>query len=168
MSIGLYIITSEEFQEFIKNDDFESLNELLQKGYSQKELLQYLKNMGINAKEINPNEKIFYIDDDQFSLSFQIIKTLNNDTINKYLKYMKTKSCYCYEVIIEKPDIFYSEFLSYLKSYNVSFEIWKIWEDLYEPENIKIFNFQSISEQNLKIIIENNCYINPILGRFCL
>ena len=38
MSIGLYIVANEEFQEITKDDDFKTLDELLQIGYSKKEL----------------------------------------------------------------------------------------------------------------------------------
>ena len=60
MSIGLYIVANEEFQEITKDDDFKTLDELLQIGYSKKELVDFLENMGIDAKEINHNEKVIY------------------------------------------------------------------------------------------------------------
>ena len=61
---------------------------------------------------------------------------------------------------------FYFDFSEYLKDYDFSFEIWKIWEDLYEPENVKVLDFVSISQENLKMIVEDNSYTFPIVGRF--
>jgi hypothetical protein len=167
MSIGLYIVVNKELQELTREDDFHSLNELLHEGYSKKELINTLKNLGIDGKEINPDDKIFCIDIMDSSISFQIVRDLGGNTINKYLSYMESKSIYCYEIVIDDLERFYPEFMNYLKTVDFPFEIWKIWEDLYEPDDIKVFNFANISERHLKMIIEDNTYVNPILGRFC-
>ena len=163
MSIGLYIVANEEFQEITKDDDFKTLDELLQIGYSKKELVDFLENMGIDAKEINHNEKVFYIDNTPNSLSFQIFTEVYGITIDKYIK---KNYKYCYVIFIEDLNSFYFDFSEYLKDYDFSFEIWKIWEDLYEPENVKVLDFVSISQENLKMIVEDNSYTFPIVGRF--
>ena len=163
MSIGLYIVANEEFQEITKDDDFKTLDELLQIGYSKKELVDFLENMGIDAKEINHNEKVFYIDNTPNSLSFQIFTEVDGRTIDKYIK---KNYKYCYVIFIEDLNSFYFDFSEYLKDYDFSFEIWKIWEDLYEPENVKVLDFVSISQENLKMIVEDNSYTFPIVGRF--
>lgn len=163
MSIGLYIVANEEFQEITKDDDFKTLDELLQIGYSKKELVDFLENMGIDAKEINHNEKVFYIDNTPNSLSFQIFTEVDGRTIDKYIK---KNYKYCYVIFIEDLNSFYFDFSEYLKDYDFLFEIWKIWEDLYEPENVKVLDFVSISQENLKMIVEDNSYTFPIVGRF--
>ena len=163
MSIGLYIVANEEFQEITKDDDFKTLDELLQIGYSKKELVDFLENMGIDAKEINHNEKVFYIDNTPNSLSFQIFTEVDGRTIDEYIK---KNYKYCYVIFIEDLNSFYFDFSEYLKDYDFSFEIWKIWEDLYEPENVKVLDFVSISQENLKMIVEDNSYTFPIVGRF--
>ncbi|KAF1297865.1 hypothetical protein BAU15_08140 [Enterococcus sp. JM4C] len=162
MSIGLYIVANEEFQEITRDDDFKTLDELLQAGYSKRELTELLKNMGIDAKEIASDEKVFYIDNSPNSLSFQIFKE-DGETIDKYIdKNFK----YCYEIFIEDLNSFYLDFSEYLKNYNFSYEIWKIREDLYEPENIKFLDSIDISRESLKMIVEDYSYAYPVVGRF--
>ena len=163
MSIGLYIVANEEFQEITKDDDFKTLDELLQIGYSKKELVDFLENMGIDAKEINHNEKVFYIDNTPNSLSFQIFTEVDGRTIDKYIK---KNYKYCYVIFIEDLNSFYFDFSEFLKDYDFSFDIWKIWEDLYVPENVIVLDFVIISLENLKMIVEDNSYTFPIVGRF--
>jgi hypothetical protein len=164
MSLGLYIVANQELQELTKDIDFKSLEELLEERFSKKELNDFLAKMGIDRKEINPKEKIFYLDNTQDTMAFQIFKTLDSPTIHQYVK--GTKANYCYEIIIEDLTHFYSEFMEYLKAYDFPFEIWRIREDSYEPEDIKRLNFTTISEQNLKMIFADDGYIQPILARF--
>jgi hypothetical protein len=164
MSIGLYIITNEKFQEIRVENDFQSLNELLASGYTKQEIMIVLKNLGIDYKDVDPLEKVFCIYQPEDALSFQIVKEAG-ETIRKYTG---RKSKYCYEIFINDSKRFCLEFTAYLKEYNFSFEIWKIWEDFYAPDNIRTLDFTNISEEHIQMILEDYSYSDPIVGRFWL
>lgn len=161
MSVGIYIVITEELQEVIRYDGPKSLNELLQLDYSKKDVMNVLKGLGIDNKELNPEEKVFYIDNTPFPLSFELFKDTGGETITKYVQ-----SDYCYEILIDDSNKFYSDFIEYLKKYNSPFELWNICESSYTPERLKTYNFTTISEENLKKVINQNGFLTPTVGRY--
>lgn len=158
MSKGLYLVSNHSFKEQVNHSLF-SLNEMIDSGYSYTDLEKYFQNWWFDLADINPYEKVFYLEEKN-EFTFEIIQDTDPQTISKY-----THQKYYYEVRITNPTSFYSDLVSYLNNYSIPYEIWCIWEGEFDPDNLEVFDICNLSEKDLKNLIEDDTYLNPKVGK---
>ncbi|MBO0453907.1 hypothetical protein [Candidatus Enterococcus murrayae] len=91
--------------------------------------------------------------------NFTVTRDQDEGVIHKY-----TTKPFVYYIDIYSWKNFYEYFSDYLKSLNSPFELWKIWEDSYEYEDLITTKIESLDTQTLEKIFGLNEYLDPIVG----
>lgn len=160
MSIGMYIASFYDLkiENSSSSSELFSINDL-KKFENYADLISNLKvNMGIDIKEIDPTEKIFVFPEESEE-NFSVKRDKDDGTINKY-----TTKPFIYYVDIFSWKNFYEKFSELLKNINAPFELWLIWEDKYEANDLKTFELHSIDPLTLERVFGLNEYLDPIVG----
>lgn len=170
MSIGLYLATNSRvnIQAFIqKNPTLYSLNELHTQDKSGLAVLE--TRIDLNRKNndsnilanIDANEKIFmYLEENRVD-SFTISRDRDPGIIANY-----TSKQYIYYFQINHWDSFYQKLAVFLGTLCISFELWLIGEDRYEPDELVSVQLISLEPSYLEEIYGFNEYFNPIVGNY--
>lgn len=162
MSLGFYLATHQPLRlANTKNADTLDLNSLTDLEKNAPQLLEDLtKNLGIDQNNIDPSEKLFVILPEKFDEQpFEIIAETEPETIARY-----TKTPFLYYIDIYNWDNFYPSLSEYLLTLNQSFELWLIWENKFEPEDVSITKLNNLTEKNIADIFGDNEYLHPIVG----
>ncbi|MGG5372301.1 hypothetical protein [Enterococcus sp. AZ196] len=160
MSIGMYLVSNHKLKisSHIVSSEFMSLNDLRRQENFASILTDLKKNFAIDPKNVDPEEKIFLLPDDSEEI-FTVTKDQDEGVIHKY-----TTKPFVYYIDIYSWKNFYEYFSDYLKSLNSPFELWKIWEDSYEYEDLITTKIESLDTQTLEKIFGLNEYLDPIVG----
>lgn len=160
MSVGIYITSYQKLKQTPVSSNLElfSLSELRQLNNFEEIVSDLENNLGINVKKVDPNEKMFVFPNDMDE-TFSVKRDKEEGTINRY-----TNSPFIYYVDVYEWENFYGPFSEYLQSLNVSFELWKIWEDKVELNDLKTIKLVSLDSQSLEKIFGLNDYLDPIVG----
>ena len=162
MSVGFYIATSEKVRETEATSSLEllSLNDLKKLVNYPSIQAQLETNLGIDLGGVDHNEKLFVFPNKLGEL-FSVTIEKETSTIHKY-----TNKPYLYYVDIYEWEGFYDAFSHYLKSVSQPFELWKIWEDRFEPNAVKVLPLTSLTPAYLEKTFGINEYLTPIMGIF--
>ncbi|MFR3687144.1 MAG: hypothetical protein ACLTXM_19150, partial [Enterococcus sp.] len=137
-----------------------SLNELKELENHSAMLVDLEKNLGIDVKAIDSDEKIFVLLDES-DAGFSVIRDRENGTITSY-----TDRPFIYYVDVYDWEKFYQPFSQYLQSLETPFELWKIWEGKLEVHELKRVQIGELSVSRLEELYEMDTYLHPIVGTY--
>ncbi|MDU5334665.1 hypothetical protein [Enterococcus sp.] len=160
MSLGMYIASDHKLTTppQPESGDLLSLNDLKKLENHTSVISELKTNLGIDPKEVDPNEKMFvFLDDDEEA--FSVTRDRDAGTIHQY-----TDKPYIYSVAIYDCQNFFDPFSDYLQSLQPPFELWKIGEGRFEPDDLKAVRIDTLNKQNLEKLFGFDDYLNPIVG----
>ena len=162
MSIGIYLASFQKLklpQTTAASNEL-SLNELKKLEDHRTILAELEKNLGIDTKVIDPNEKLFVLLDETDD-GFSVTRDQENGTITSY-----TDKPFVYYVDVYDWKKFYQPFSQYLQSLEAPFELWKIWEGRLEVHELKKVQIKEISAHQLEKLIGLDDYYQPVVGSY--
>lgn len=160
MSQGMYIVSDHKLTTPPRPEsvDLLSLNDLKKLENHTSVISELKTNLGIDLKEVDPKEKRFvFLDDDEEA--FSVTRDCDAGTIHQY-----SDKPYIYFVNIYDCQKFFAPFSDYLQSLQPSFELWKIGEGSFEPDDLKAVCIDTLDKQNLEKLFGLDDYLNPIVG----
>lgn len=160
MSLGMYLASNHKLTTPPQPEsaDLLSLNDL-KKLENYTTIVSELKtNLGIDPKAVDPNEKMFvFLDDDEEA--FSVTRDRDEGTIHQY-----TDKPYIYSVAIYDFQQFFEPFSDYLQCLQPPFELWKIGEGRFEPDDLETVRIDTLDKPNLEKLFGIDDYLNPIVG----
>lgn len=160
MSIGIYIASYHKINVPFSREPSEilSVNDLRKLENYTDIVADLKKNLVIDVSDLDPNEKLFMFLDESAE-SFSIKRDKDSGTINSY-----TDKPFIYYVDVYSWENFYEPFTDFLRTINAPLELWRIWEDEYEIDDLKTVKLDSLDAVTLKKEFGMYDYFGPIVG----
>lgn len=132
MSLGMYLASDHKLTTPPRPEplDLLSLNDLKKMENHASVISELKKNLGIDPKAVDPNEKMFVLLDDDEEV-FTVTRDRDEGTIHQY-----TEKPYIYCVDNYDRQKFFGPFSDYLQSLERPFELWTIWEGKFELDDL--------------------------------
>lgn len=162
MSIGIYIASFYDLkirETADQGSEYYSINDLkMFDNYS--DIIADLKaNLSLDFKKIDESEKIFLFPDETEE-SFSV----KRERDSRGVIWQYTDRPFIYYIDIYSWDNLYKELSELLQPINFPFELWLIWEDSYEADDLKKVKLDSLDPLTLEKSFGINEYLDPIVG----
>ncbi|PAB00476.1 hypothetical protein [Enterococcus canintestini] len=162
MSIGFYFATDSKInlEENTECSGMISINDIMKFANADNLISDFVKNMEIDLSNIDKDDKIFtIIEDEKKAQPFNVIKDSGDGIISKY-----TAKKNIYYLDLYSWNFFYDRLSEFLIRSSDSFELWMIWEDKYEIEDLVTVKLKYLDSNYLEKVYGKNEYLNPIVG----